>query len=70
MPPLTRLRSVTFTYLLFLNRASGLKALWRGKKFEDRYTQVALGLWENVEASHAFSQARRMASFTRLSSLL
>lgn len=35
-------------------RADGLKAVWRGKKFEDRYTQVALCLWENLESSHAF----------------
>jgi hypothetical protein len=28
--------------------------MWRGKKFEDRYTQVALLLWENLESSHAF----------------
>lgn len=28
--------------------------MWRGKKFEDHYTQIALCLWDNLEASHAF----------------
>ncbi|KAF7125421.1 hypothetical protein CNMCM5793_001599 [Aspergillus hiratsukae] len=37
-----------------LQKASGLKAVWRGKKFEDRYTQVALCLWESLAASHTF----------------
>jgi hypothetical protein len=36
------------------DRAKGLQAMWRGKKFEDRYTQVALLLWESYEASYNF----------------
>jgi heme-degrading monooxygenase HmoA len=39
---------------LFASRARGLKAVWRGRKFEDRYTLVYLLLWENLESSHAF----------------
>ncbi|KAF8856084.1 hypothetical protein BDZ45DRAFT_727687 [Acephala macrosclerotiorum] len=34
--------------------ANGLKAAWRGRKFEDRYTLVYLVLWDNLESSHAF----------------
>ncbi|KAK6064908.1 hypothetical protein SCUP234_12817 [Seiridium cupressi] len=37
-----------------LQQATGLKAIWRGKKFEDRYTQVAIVLWDNLAASHVF----------------
>ncbi|KEF55575.1 uncharacterized protein A1O9_08325 [Exophiala aquamarina CBS 119918] len=37
-----------------IQRAKGLQAVWRGKKHEDRHTQVALLLWESLEASHAF----------------
>jgi heme-degrading monooxygenase HmoA len=39
---------------LFVSRARGLQAVWRGRKFEDRYTLVYLLLWENLESSHAF----------------
>ncbi|VUC26545.1 unnamed protein product [Clonostachys rosea] len=48
-----------------LNKATGLKALWRGKKFEDRYTQVALLLWENLAASHEFFTSPSYADFHR-----
>ncbi|RFU25154.1 hypothetical protein B7463_g11186, partial [Scytalidium lignicola] len=37
-----------------LQSADGLKTIWRGKRFEDRYTQVALVLWQDVASSHAF----------------
>ncbi|KAJ5541738.1 hypothetical protein N7494_006814 [Penicillium frequentans] len=46
-----------------LQKASGLKAVWRGKKFEDRYTQVALCLWESLQASHAFFTSDAYAQF-------
>ena len=44
-------------------RAKGLKALWRGKKYEDRYTQIAVLLWESLEASHAFFTSFAYAEF-------
>lgn len=37
-----------------LEKAPGLTGLWRGRKFEDRYTQIALCLWTSLEASHKF----------------
>lgn len=48
---------------LTFHRASGLKAVWRGKKFEDRYTQVALCLWESLQASHTFFTSDAYALF-------
>lgn len=48
------------------SRAAGLKALWRGKKFEDRYTQVALLLWDNLAASHAFFTSPAYAEFHKV----
>ncbi|KIW13754.1 hypothetical protein PV08_08945 [Exophiala spinifera] len=49
--------------LNILQRARGLKALWRGKKHEDRHTQVALILWESLAASHAFFTSPEYADF-------
>ncbi|KAJ9132413.1 hypothetical protein NKR23_g11228 [Pleurostoma richardsiae] len=49
-----------------LQRAKGLKALWRGKKFEDRYTQVALCLWEDLESSHSFFTSPSYAELHKL----
>ncbi|EXJ63553.1 uncharacterized protein A1O5_11314 [Cladophialophora psammophila CBS 110553] len=49
-----------------LQRATGLQALWRGKKHEDRYTQVALLLWESLAASHAFFTSADYTEFHRL----
>ena len=47
-------------------RAKGLKALWRGKKHEDRYTQIAVVLWESLEASQSFFTSLSYADFHRL----
>jgi len=49
-----------------LEKAQGLKALWRGKKHEDRHTQVALALWENLAASHAFFASSDYTIFNRV----
>jgi quinol monooxygenase YgiN len=38
----------------FLARTDGLKAVWRGKKYEDRFTQVYLLVWQDLASSHAF----------------
>ena len=54
------------TYTAPVTRAAGLKALWRAKKFEDRYTQVALCLWENLEVSHAFFTSPAYAEFHKI----
>lgn len=35
-------------------RAPGLRALWRGKKYEERFTQIAFILWDSLSASHSF----------------
>jgi hypothetical protein len=43
-----------------------LRALWRGKKHEDRHTQVALLLWESLAASHAFYTSPQYADFHKL----
>lgn len=47
-------------------RATGLRGLWRGKKHEDRHTQVALVLWESLAASHAFFTTSDYAEFHRV----
>jgi hypothetical protein len=31
-----------------------LKAIWKGKKYEDRFTQIWLVLWEDLASSHTF----------------
>jgi len=46
-----------------LQRAHGLTALWRGKKHEDRHTQVAILLWQSLAASHAFFTSSDYAKF-------
>jgi len=46
-----------------LQRAKGLQAVWRGRKHEDRHTQVALLLWESLEASHAFFTSSEYTEF-------
>ncbi|KAK5721165.1 hypothetical protein LTR17_014806 [Elasticomyces elasticus] len=45
--------------------APGLQSLWRGKKFEDRYTQVAVLLWRDLAASHAFFTSGEYYDFHR-----
>ena len=50
------------TYL----RAKGLKALWRGKKHEDRHTQVAMALWTDLGSSHAFFTSPQYAEFNNV----
>jgi hypothetical protein len=37
-----------------LARTNGLQAVWRGKKYEDRFTQVYLLVWQSLASSHAF----------------
>nr|KAK5448269.1 hypothetical protein LTR18_001357 [Exophiala xenobiotica] len=49
-----------------LEKAKGLKALWRGKKHEDRHTQVALVLWESLATSHAFFTSPHYTEFHRV----
>ncbi|OCK81407.1 hypothetical protein K432DRAFT_424984 [Lepidopterella palustris CBS 459.81] len=52
--------------LEILQRAAGLKAIWRGKKFEDRYTQVILLLWQDLASSHAFFTSFEYEKFNKL----
>jgi heme-degrading monooxygenase HmoA len=40
--------------------------LWRGKKYEDRYTQVAVVLWKNLAVSHAFFTSSEYAEFHKV----
>jgi hypothetical protein len=47
-------------------RAPGLQALWRGKKYEDRYTQVALVLWKDLASSHSFFTSSAYADFHKI----
>jgi len=49
--------------LVILCKASGLKAVWRGRKFEDRYTRVYLLLWNNIESSHAYFTSEAYKEF-------
>lgn len=35
-------------------RTDGLKAAWRGNKYEDRFTQVYLLVWQDLASSHNF----------------
>ncbi|EXJ88950.1 hypothetical protein A1O3_02014 [Capronia epimyces CBS 606.96] len=49
-----------------LQKAPGLKNLWRGKKHEDRHTQVALLLWDSLAASHAFFTSPAYTEFHRV----
>ncbi|KAL4810601.1 hypothetical protein BDV18DRAFT_155213 [Aspergillus unguis] len=49
-----------------LQRANGLKSIWRGKKFEDRYTQVVLCLWDSLQASHAFFTSEDYGQFHKV----
>jgi hypothetical protein len=48
---------------LFVNRAQGLQKVWRGKKHEDKHTQIALLLWTTLAASHAFFTSAAYTSF-------
>ncbi|KAK7897450.1 hypothetical protein LTR67_005339 [Exophiala xenobiotica] len=49
-----------------IQRAKGLQAVWRGKKHEDRYTQVAILLWESLEASHRFFTSSNYTEFHKV----
>ncbi|KAI1622542.1 hypothetical protein EDD37DRAFT_635285 [Exophiala viscosa] len=49
-----------------LEEAKGLKAIWRGKKHEDRHTQVALVLWESLALSHAFFTSSEYTEFNKV----
>lgn len=40
--------------------------MWRGRKFEDRYTLVAILFWDNVESSHAFFTSAAYEEFHKL----
>ncbi|KAK5242122.1 hypothetical protein LTS06_011722, partial [Exophiala xenobiotica] len=44
----------------------GLQAVWRGKKHEDRQTQVAILLWESLEASHEFFTSSNYTEFHKV----
>jgi len=46
-----------------LTNAPGLLALWRGRKYEDRFTGIAIALWSSLAASHAFFTSSAYASF-------
>lgn len=46
--------------------ARGLRALWRGKKYEERHTQVAIILWQDLALSHAFFTSERYYEFNKL----
>jgi hypothetical protein len=48
------------------NRASGLQAAWRGKKHEDRYTQIAILLWKDLASSHDFFTSPAYAEFNKV----
>lgn len=39
--------------------ANGLRALWRGKKHEERHTQIVIALWQDLESTHAFFTSER-----------
>jgi hypothetical protein len=43
-----------------------LQAVWRGKRFEDRYTQVALVLWSSLESSHGFFTSPEYQEFNKV----
>jgi hypothetical protein len=43
-----------------------LRALWRGKKHEDRHAQVALLLWDSLAASHTFFTSPAYAEFHKV----
>ncbi|EXJ63252.1 uncharacterized protein A1O5_11573 [Cladophialophora psammophila CBS 110553] len=49
-----------------IQRAKGLQAVWRGRKHEDRHTQVALLLWESLDASHAFFTSSEYTEFHKV----
>ncbi|KAF4334388.1 hypothetical protein FBEOM_11780 [Fusarium beomiforme] len=40
--------------LKILQSARGILSMWRGRKFEERYTLVVIILWDNIESSHGF----------------
>lgn len=46
--------------------APGLQALWRGKKFEDRYTQVWIAVWDSLASSHAFFTSPAYGDFNKV----
>jgi len=49
-----------------LQSAPGLRALWRGKKFEDRYTQVWVLVWDSLASSHAFFTSPSYGQFHKV----
>lgn len=46
--------------------ADGLRALWRGKKHEDRHTQISIALWRDLKSAHAFFISERYYEFNRV----
>ena len=54
------------TSLADCTSASGVTALWQGRKHEDRHTQVLIVLWANLRSSHAFFTSHQYAEFHKL----
>jgi hypothetical protein len=46
--------------------ASGLRALWRGKKHEERHTQIAIVLWQDLGSSRAFFTSEQYYEFNKV----
>src|SRR5687768_11875958 len=40
--------------------------MWRGRKFEDRYTKVVLAQWADLRSSHSFFTSPAYAEFHRV----
>lgn len=40
--------------------------MWRGKKHEDRHTQIAILLWQDLRSSHAFFISPAYTEFNRV----
>lgn len=45
--------------------ASGLRALWRGVKHEERHTQIAIILWQDLGSSRAFFTSEQYYEFNK-----
>jgi hypothetical protein len=52
--------------MFLICRAPGLLTLWRGKKYEDRSTQIAILLWSSLASSHAFFTSPHYAEFHKV----
>ncbi|CZR64454.1 uncharacterized protein PAC_14352 [Phialocephala subalpina] len=46
-----------------LKQSPGLLAIWRGRKYEDRFTEIAILLWSSLASSHAFFTSHAYATF-------